>query len=91
MTRTIDSQATLYVHGGTLRFRYTNHKLETEQRTARVLSVWYGASEYHQGPQWFLMAHDLDRGQIRNFAMRDMTEVSHAAAAEPPAGAAPKT
>lgn len=59
-----------------LRFRYTNHKLETEQRRVEVIRVWWGASEYHTGEQWFLQAMCSDRHEVRNFAMRDMTEVS---------------
>jgi hypothetical protein len=73
---------TLYAANTLLRFRYTNYKLETENRRARVLSVWYGSSEFHQGEQWFLMARDVDRDAIRHFAMRDMSEVSRVSGIE---------
>ena len=62
--------------GTIVRFRYTNHKLETEWRRALVHHVWWGATQYHRGCQWFLHAECQDRHEPRNFAMRDMTEVS---------------
>lgn len=80
MNRQTHSELTLYTANTIIHFRYTNHKLETESRRARIMSVWYGTSEYHQGEQWFLMARDLDRDAIRNFAMRDMTGVTTVAA-----------
>jgi len=64
--------------GMTVRFRYTNHKLETEWREVTVLGVWWGASKFHQGEQWFLRAFDPSRNEERNFAMRDMRSVSKA-------------
>lgn len=75
------STVTFYTQHAILNFRYTNYKMQTEQRKARVMSVWYGTSEYHQGEQWFMMAYDMDRESIRNFAMRDMSDVGFAGAA----------
>jgi predicted DNA-binding transcriptional regulator YafY len=58
-------------------FLYTNYKLETERRRVKPIKVWYGSTQYHTGPQWFLHALDLDKDEERNFAMRDMSEVSY--------------
>lgn len=64
--------------GDTIHFRYTNYQMETERRRARVKYFWYGSSRYHQGEQWFVNAFCLDREDYRDFAMRDMTEVTNA-------------
>jgi hypothetical protein len=62
--------------GDTIRFHYTNHKLETEWRRAQVERFWYGSSSFHTGDQWFMRALDVDRNEYRNFALRDMKIVS---------------
>lgn len=63
--------------GTVLRFKYTNYQMETEWRRARVGGMpWFGSSEFHTGSQWFLPAFCLDRKATRQFAMRDMAEVS---------------
>lgn len=63
-------------HRDVLCFRYTNYKMETEWRKAKPNYVWYGTSQYHQGEQWFMNALDLDKDEVRNFALRDMSEVT---------------
>lgn len=62
--------------GDKIRFHYTNWQMETEWRKAEVSSFWFGSSTYHQGEQWFMRAVCLDRGAVRNFAMRDMRDIS---------------
>ena len=64
----------------TLRFYYVNYRMEREQRLAEVHSFFYGSSSYHQGSQWFMHAMDLDRKEFRDFAVRDMTEVTEVSA-----------
>src|SRR5580765_4019491 len=67
--------------GDIIRFNYTNYKLETEWRRAKIKHFWFGSSTYHTGEQWFCHAFCLDRNDYRNFAMRDMREVSVATSA----------
>jgi len=67
--------------GDIIRFNYTNYKLETEWRRAKVKNFWFGSSTYHTGEQWFCHAFCLDRNDYRNFALRDMREVSVATSA----------
>lgn len=57
------------------RFRYRNWRGEIAERQARPVSVWYGTTEWHPDPQWFLRAFDIDRGAERDFALRDMIDV----------------
>ena len=71
----IDREAVADMGGQRFRFYYTNYKGENEWRRAAVHSVFYGSSPYHQGSQWFVEAMDLDKMEMRNFAMRDMTQV----------------
>lgn len=57
-------------------FTYRNWRGETGRRTVGVMSVWYGSTEWHPEPQWLLHAIDLDKMETRDFAMKDMTDVS---------------
>ncbi|AWJ93253.1 hypothetical protein Sp245p_26380 (plasmid) [Azospirillum baldaniorum] len=53
-------------------FTYTNWRGEHGTRRAIPIRVYHGATEYHPEPQWLMEAHDLDKGAVRVFAMRDM-------------------
>ena len=56
-------------------FTYTNWSGKISTREARPISVRFGASEYHEEPQWLMLAFDDDLQEIREFAMRDMRAV----------------
>lgn len=45
-------------------------------QTRRVLPIriWYGSTDHHPEPQWFLHAFDIERGAVRDFAMRHVGE-----------------
>lgn len=53
-------------------FGYTNWRGEHGTRRAIPIRVYHDATEYHTEPQWLMEAHDLDKGAVRVFAMRDM-------------------
>lgn len=53
---------------------YTNYRGETGYRRIVPDKVWFGATEWHSEPQWLLDAHDLEKGALRNFAMKDIKE-----------------
>lgn len=59
-----------------LTMTYRNHAGVVSQRRVRPLGVWFGATEWHLEPQWFLHAFDPSRNAVRDFAMRDMTDVT---------------
>lgn len=61
---------------GEMTFGYTNYRGEIGRRRVRPVSIRFGASEWHPGLQWLLVAYDLDKGERREFAMRDMFDVS---------------
>ena len=54
---------------------YKNYRGEVSQRRLGVEHIWFGTSEWHTEPQWFLHALDIDKHEFRDFAMRDMTDV----------------
>lgn len=72
-----DRAITLPVYqAGAIAMTYRNHRGEVSRRTVLPRDLWFGATEWHLEPQWFLRAFDLDRNATRDFAMRDMTEVA---------------
>lgn len=58
-----------------IRFFYRNWKGECGYRTIKGAPMfWYGESPYHKGAQWFIKAHDVDKDDIRDFAVVDIIE-----------------
>lgn len=55
-----------------LPIRYRNWRGETADRRILPIRVWFGATDWHPEPQWFLRAVDVDRGVERDFALADM-------------------
>lgn len=53
---------------------YTNHRGE---RSLRAISptanpIFYGSTTWHTEEQWLLEAWDLEKGQLRTFAVKDI-------------------
>ena len=61
--------------GQTIRFRYRNWLGQIGTRTAQVVRLTYGVTEWHPEPQWLLEAVDTEKNQIRLFALNDMSPV----------------
>lgn len=55
-----------------LSFIYKNWRGESSQRNVMPLTIWFGVTEWHPRPQWFLRATDLDKNESRDFAMQDI-------------------
>ena len=55
------------------RVMYTNYKGETRERTIVPITLWYGHTDFHKEDQWLLTALDKEKGQVRDFAMADMS------------------
>lgn len=55
-------------------FWYTNHTGKVAKRWVVPLRIWYGETEYYEGPRWFLEAHDQDRNATRNFSLERITD-----------------
>ncbi len=58
--------------GQTIIFGYRNWQGKIGVRTARVIRLTYGATEWHPEPQWLLEAFDIEKNAVRAFALRDM-------------------
>ncbi len=56
-------------------FDYLNWRGEAATRHALPMRTFYAATEHHPQPQWLLEAYDVDRGAVRQFAMKDMRPV----------------
>jgi predicted DNA-binding transcriptional regulator YafY len=54
---------------------YTNYKGETAYRKIIPTGkIWFGSTDWHPEKQWLLDAHDVEKGALRNFAMKDIKE-----------------
>ena len=48
---------------------YTNWRGERGLRRIRPLSISFESNEWHPKPQWLLLAEDVDKKELRSFAM----------------------
>jgi predicted DNA-binding transcriptional regulator YafY len=53
-------------------FIYTNHRGETAERRVVPETIRFASTQWHREPQWLLVAYDLDRGERRDFAWKDI-------------------
>ena len=51
---------------------YKNYKGETSERNIEPIRIYFGHNDWHKEDQWVLMAKDLDKGALRDFAMKDI-------------------
>ncbi len=58
-----------------IKFYYKNWRGEYSYRTIHGAPMfWYGESKYHKGAQWFIKAYDVEKQDIRDFAVNDIVE-----------------
>jgi len=55
-----------------VRIVYKNWKGVVSERQIVPERIWYGVTEWHPRPQWLLRAHDIAKGEARDFAMSDI-------------------
>ena len=53
---------------------YTNYKGETRYRNIIPLNIEFKSTEWHKEKQWILNAFDVEKGENRGFAMKDIIE-----------------
>lgn len=51
-----------------LQFPYTNYAGKYGIRTVEPIRIYFGATEWHPEPQWFLEAFDIEKQAVRDFA-----------------------
>jgi hypothetical protein len=57
---------------GSFQVHYKNHRGETSNRRLLPLRMWFGRTGWHPKDQWFLEAVDLDKNDVRSFAVNDI-------------------
>jgi hypothetical protein len=57
-----------------IEFTYKNWRGETSKRRAVVRGLHFGDNSYHKERQMFLHCFDLDKGEYRSFAIKDILE-----------------
>lgn len=62
-------------HGRVVRINYRNYKGEERLRTIIPASLWWGATAWHPEEQWLLEAMDIEKGEMRDFALKDLGHV----------------
>lgn len=67
-----DAIATFLTKPLAVQIVYTNWKGETAVRKIIPQSIRYGHTEYHKDNQWLLKATDVEKGEEREFAMKDI-------------------
>ena len=53
-------------------FQYKNWKNETRIRRVTPGLLWFGSNKWHPDPQWLLTAFDEEKGEDRDFALKDI-------------------
>lgn len=54
---------------------YTNWRKEQAWRLILPIKMWFGQSEYHlDGPQWFVRAFDIEKQEMRDFALTGVAQ-----------------
>jgi hypothetical protein len=51
---------------------YTNYRGERSLRTVIPVSIDFSSNQWHTEPQWLLTAVDVDKCELRIFAMKDI-------------------
>lgn len=57
-------------------FQYRNWRGEVSRRRVWPVRMYWGSTKWHPDPQWLLEAWDCDKGEYRDFAMKDVSEWS---------------
>ena len=55
-------------------FKYKNWKGKVSDRNIHgdSIKIYYGNVEWHDGSQWLMEAFDIDKNDIRHFALKDI-------------------
>lgn len=60
-------------------FTYTNWRGETSKRRVLPVRFWFGSTKWHKERQRMMTAFDLDKGEMRDFAVDDIDWQNNAA------------
>lgn len=51
---------------------YTNYRGETADRNIIPKGIFFGTTKFHKDKQWMLHAFDVEKQELRDFALRDI-------------------
>jgi predicted DNA-binding transcriptional regulator YafY len=54
------------------KFTYVNYKNITNNRNINPIKLYYGNTEWYPENQWLLKAYDIEKKEIRVFAMKNI-------------------
>ncbi|AKU44182.1 hypothetical protein CPT_Murica90 [Escherichia phage Murica] len=57
-----------------IRMKYRNWKGVVADRCVTEPNLWFGSTEYHKEEQWLMRAFDVDKGEYRDFALKDILQ-----------------
>lgn len=57
-----------------IRMKYRNWKGVVADRCVTEPNLWFGSTEYHKEEQWLMHAFDVDKGEYRDFALKDILQ-----------------
>lgn len=63
------------LHHQVIEFDYVNWRGEAARRQVKPMTVRWGTSDWYKEPQWLLSCWDLERKDVREFALANMTNV----------------
>lgn len=58
--------------GDSFAVHYTNYKGVRKKRNILPTSLWFGSTKHHPEDQWILTVWDLEKGDYRDFALKDI-------------------
>ena len=71
MTDNMNAMSKAAMSGETLYMTYKNWKGKTARREIRPVSLRFGTTDWHLVPGWLLLAWDVDKAAVREFALAD--------------------
>lgn len=66
-------------NGMTIMFKYKNWKGITDIRMCVVEGIFYGSNAWHKEEQFLLSGFDLDKNEMRDYAMKDISDIKFTA------------
>lgn len=58
-----------------VQFSYMNYKGEFRRRKAVMIGIYWGSNQWHPEPQWLVQGEDLEKGELRTYALKDIRDV----------------
>jgi len=63
-----------YIPSKSIKVKYKNWNCEIGIRTIIPVSVYYGHTDYYKENQWLMDVFDVDKDDLRTYAMMDIIE-----------------